>query len=80
MITVTVHYYAICRERRGCHEESLCTAAETAAQLFTDLNAKYFLYDDQSCLRVAVNDQLVDWNFGLKQGDQISFIPPVCGG
>ncbi|HLS99813.1 MAG: MoaD/ThiS family protein [Porticoccaceae bacterium] len=29
---------------------------------------------------VAVNQQLVDWDCSLQQGDEIAFLPPVTGG
>lgn len=29
---------------------------------------------------VALNQQLVDWDCNLQQGDEIAFLPPVTGG
>jgi molybdopterin converting factor small subunit len=31
-------------------------------------------------LRVAVNEEFVDWSRPLESGDRIVFIPPVAGG
>jgi len=31
-------------------------------------------------LRVAVNHEIVDWDTPVKQGDEVSFLPPITGG
>jgi sulfur-carrier protein len=77
---IKIHYFAHCREARGCSNENVCSSAETAKDLFAEINLKYSLDDDVNNLKVAVNDRFVDWQYQLKDGDQIAFIPPVCGG
>jgi molybdopterin converting factor small subunit len=30
--------------------------------------------------KVAINDELADWNVGLTNDDEVLFFPPVAGG
>jgi molybdopterin converting factor small subunit len=80
MKTVIVQYFAILRERSGRSEESIQTAALTAADLFGELDEKYRFGLPAGAVKVAVNEDFADWTAPLAEGDRIVFIPPVAGG
>jgi sulfur-carrier protein len=80
MIEVTARYFAAFRERAGCDRERLATEARTAAELFSEIARRHGFADTMARCKVAVNDELADWNVGLNPGDEVLFFPPVAGG
>ena len=80
MIEVTARYFAAFRERAGRERERLTTGALTAAELYGELARKHGFADSMTRCKVAVNDELADWNVSLKPGDEVLFFPPVAGG
>jgi molybdopterin converting factor subunit 1 len=77
---VHVQYFAALRERAGRAAETLETAAATPAELYADLCERRALGLPRDMLRVAVNEEFVDWSRPLAEGDRVVFIPPVAGG
>jgi len=80
MIEVTARYFAAFRERAGRDTERVSTQASTAADLFGELASKHGFADSITRCKVAVNDELADWNVKLAAGDEVLFFPPVAGG
>lgn len=80
MRNIQIHYFAILREQRGLNEESLETAASTAADLYEELRARHGFSLPLARMRVIVNDSFVDWAHALADGDRVVFVPPVAGG
>ena len=78
--SVTVLYFSVLRERRGLDEETLTTRSETCEALYQELNDHYRFNMEIKQLRVAVNDQFVDWQRVLRDGDKVAFLAPVSGG
>jgi molybdopterin converting factor subunit 1 len=80
MINVTARYFAAFRERAGRDAEALDTNARTAAELYGELARKHGFADSMTRCKVAVNDEIADWNVQLAAGDEVLFFPPVAGG
>jgi sulfur-carrier protein len=80
MIEVTARYFAAFRERAGRDSERLTTSAGTAAELYGELARRHGFADSMTRCKVAVNDELADWNVTLAAGDEVLFFPPVAGG
>jgi molybdopterin converting factor subunit 1 len=80
MIEVTARYFAAFRERAGRDTERVNTQARTAADLYGELARKHGFSDSITRCKVAVNDELADWNVKLSAGDEVLFFPPVAGG
>jgi len=80
MIEVTARYFAAFRERTGRDAERVSTQARTAADLYGELAQRYGFADSVARCKVAVNDELADWNVTLAAGDEVLFFPPVAGG
>jgi molybdopterin converting factor subunit 1 len=80
MIDVTARYFAAFRERAGRDREALSTNASTAAELYGELARRHGFADSMTRCKVAINDQLADWNVRLTPGDEVLFFPPVAGG
>ena len=76
MKRLTVQYYAVFREQRGLHEETLDTDAHTAADLYRELGLSL----SPDLVRVSINLQFKPLDSPLTTGDTVVFIPPVAGG
>jgi molybdopterin converting factor small subunit len=68
------------QEERGLPSEILNTVAATVFDLYEELRQSHSFTYRPNNLRVAVNDQFVDWHTQLKNNDKVVFIPPVAGG
>ena len=76
----TVSYFGLLAERRGIPEERVTSAASTAAEFYSELDASHQLGLAIENFRVAVNDEFVPWNHPLNPGDRIALLPPMSGG
>lgn len=77
---VTARYFAAFREQAGLGSEKVSTEAGTAGELFGELADRHGFIDARGRCKVAVNDELSDWNRSLSDGDVVLFFPPVAGG
>ncbi len=81
---IDVLYFAWVRERIGIPKETIETAATTVADLVTELKAReerYALaFADISALRVAVDQELTDFDAPLDSAREVAFFPPMTGG
>jgi molybdopterin-guanine dinucleotide biosynthesis protein A len=75
-----IQYYALMREQAGRSEETVETRAETPADLYSELKARYGFTLSREQLKVAVNSEFAPWERKLAAGDAVVFIPPVAGG
>ena len=81
---IEVLYFAWVRERIGLPRESLSTDAKTVADLVDELKAREDRYAaafaDVSALRVAVDQELSDFEAPLAGVREVAFFPPMTGG
>ena len=77
-------YFAWVRERIGLPKEKVETNAATVADLVAELSAREERYElafsDLSALRVAVDQELSDFDASLKDVREVAFFPPMTGG
>lgn len=81
---MNVLYFAWVRERIGVPKEQIETSAATVMDLVKELRAReerYALaFSDISALRVAVDQDLSDFDTSLEGVREIAFFPPMTGG
>lgn len=81
---VDVMYFAWVRERIGEPREQVETNASTVADLVEELCAREPRYaeafKDLSALRVALDQELSDFDAPLKGVREVAFFPPMTGG
>jgi molybdopterin synthase sulfur carrier subunit len=79
-----VLYFAWVRERIGIPKEKVETNAATVMQLVEELKAREERYEvafsDLSALRVAVDQELTDFDAPLDGVREVAFFPPMTGG
>ncbi|ABA80256.1 molybdopterin converting factor subunit 1 [Rhodobacter sphaeroides] len=77
-------YFAWVRERIGLPRERLETEAATVAELVEELRAREERYDlafaDLSSLRVALDQELAEFDAPLEGVREVAFFPPMTGG
>jgi molybdopterin synthase sulfur carrier subunit len=81
---LTVLYFAWLRERIGLPRETVETDAVTVADLIAELSAReerYALaFADLKAVRVALDQDLSDFDAALDGVREIAFFPPMTGG
>jgi len=81
---MNVLYFAWVRERIGVPKESVETNAKTVADLVEELRAREERYAaafaDLSALRVAVDQELTEFDASIEGAREVAFFPPMTGG
>lgn len=79
-----VLYFAWVRERIGLPKERIDSTHATVMDLVNDLRAREERYEaafaDLSALRVAVDQELSDFDASLSGVREVAFFPPMTGG
>ena len=83
-MTLDILYFAWVRERIGLPKETVETTATTVAELVAELSAREDRYAaafaDVSALRVAVDQDLTDFDASIAGAREVAFFPPMTGG
>jgi len=79
-----IMYFAWVRERIGLPKETVNTEAATVTELVAELVAREDRYAaafaDVSALRVALDQELSDFDAPLAGVREVAFFPPMTGG
>ncbi|MBI1493713.1 molybdopterin converting factor subunit 1 [Halocynthiibacter styelae] len=83
-MALDVLYFAWLREHVGVPRETVETEAATAGDLVRELLAKGEGYEtafaDLTSLRVAIDQELVEFDASLAGAREVAFFPPMTGG
>lgn len=83
-MTLDILYFAWLRERIGLPKERVETAAATVSALVAELAAReerYALaFSDLAAVRVALDQELSDFDAPLAGVREVAFFPPMTGG
>ena len=84
---INILFFAGIREMFGIHEKDieildsenspykvLCFLSEKEQGSWTEL------LNRKDLIRVAINQEICDWNDLLSEGDELAFFPPITGG
>ena len=81
---VELIYFSWIRERIGKSGESIETSATTVLELIEELKKKDIRYSevfsDLGSFRVAINQELADFDAPIAEATEIAFFPPMTGG
>ncbi|MDG0986629.1 MAG: MoaD/ThiS family protein [Paracoccaceae bacterium] len=77
-------YFSWIRERIGKSSEAIETKSATVVELIEELKVKDIRYSevfsDLGSFRVAINQELADFNASIIGAREIAFFPPMTGG
>ena len=77
-------YFSWIRERIGKSSESVETRAATVIELIEELKTKDIRYSevfsDLGSFRVAINQELTNFDASIIEAKEIAFFPPMTGG
>jgi len=83
-MSITVLYFAWLRERIGVPREVIETNAATVADLVAELRTReerYALaFSDLAAVRVALDQELSEFDAPLAGVREVAFFPPMTGG
>ena len=81
-MTVKVLFFASCRDIVGTGEDEMTLpAGATVAALVKQVVEAHPRFGEMApSLMVSVNQEYVEGEGVLKEGDEVAFIPPVSGG
>lgn len=81
---IDILYFAWLRERLGMPHERVQTSASTVAELVEELRAMdddhARAFADMTSLKVALDQELADFNAPLAGVREVAFFPPMTGG
>ena len=77
---VTIRYFALVGARRGTQTEPYETDAATARQLLHEIQETGHFPLTTNIVKAAINDEFVEWDNPIQDGDQITLLPPFSGG
>lgn len=81
---ITIVYFAWLRERIGHGRETIETRAENVGELIEQLRKiddyHAAAFADLRAVRVAVDQEMVDFNAPLAGAKEVAFFPPMTGG
>jgi len=79
---INVHYHAVLREQFGTAHETIAVPAHaTVNDLMRVISEKHsVLAQFRASIQVALNEEIVKTDVGLKEGDNVDLLPPFGGG
>lgn len=79
-IEIEVYFVAQLREIVGRPVARITTQQRTLRRVYEELRRIHGFALQPQHMRVAVNDEFVDWDADFKANDRVMFVPPVAGG
>ncbi len=84
MTRLTILYFAWLRERIGEPRETIETEAKTVSELVAELSAREpryaMAFSDLRAVRVALDQELAEFDAPLAGVREVAFFPPMTGG
>lgn len=77
---VQIQYFAVLRDRSGISKETIEVNVQSVRELIDEIIVSRSLGLPPSLIRIALNGSFVDDQTLIKDGDEITLIPPVSGG
>ncbi len=78
--SLTIRYFAVFREHAGTGEEQVTLDVETVSDVFALLKDRHGSAEPLGHCKVAINDEMANWDATVSDGDTVLLFPPVAGG
>ena len=80
MKKITVLFFGKLKETWKTNKTELESNCSSVDSLYSELLEKTADKPHKPSIKVAINDEFVDWDTAIKDGDIIAFLPPASGG
>ena len=80
MKKLEILFFGKLKETWNTNKLSLETNSNTIEELYLELLSKVSESPHKASIKVAINDEFVNWNSPIKNNDSIAFLPPASGG
>jgi molybdopterin converting factor small subunit len=77
---VTVCYFSLVGSRRGIQTQEYETQATTARELLHEIQAGNLIVLNTNIVKAAINNEFVEWDVPIHDGDHITLLSPFSGG
>ena len=80
MKTLQILFFGKLKEHWESNKFTLETDCKDIESLYSELLKSSLEPPHKASIKVAINDEFVDWNTAIKNNDTIAFLPPASGG
>ncbi|MBL4661692.1 MAG: MoaD/ThiS family protein [Alcanivoracaceae bacterium] len=80
MIKIQVLFFGKLKESWGTNKLEVETGSHNIEDLYLELLNKAANIPHKESIKVAINDEFVNWDTTINSGDTIAFLPPASGG
>lgn len=80
MINLEILFFGKLKETWNTKKLTIQTSSNNIEDLYTELLTKASEVPHKASIKVAINDEFVNWDSQFKDNDSIAFLPPASGG
>lgn len=77
---IEILFFGKLKETWNTNKLKLKTNSDDIESLYTEILSKAAQTPHKESIKVAINDEFVDWKTAITDGDCIAFLPPASGG
>jgi len=80
MINLEILFFGKLKETWNTNQLNIQTSSYNIEDLYAELLTKASEIPHKASIKVAINDEFVNWDCQLNDNDTIAFLPPASGG
>ncbi|MCF6320125.1 MAG: MoaD/ThiS family protein [Proteobacteria bacterium] len=80
MINLEILFFGKLKETWNTNKLSIQTTSSNVEELYTELLTQASEAPHKASIKVAINDEFVNWDSQLNDNDIVAFLPPASGG
>ncbi len=80
MINIKILFFGKLKDTWKTSKLNYQTSSKTTEDLYQELLTKAIGEPHKDSIKVAINDEFVNWSSPLNNGDTVAFLPPASGG
>jgi molybdopterin converting factor subunit 1 len=80
MKNINILFFGKLKETWNTSKLSLATASDDIESLYIELLKLVSEIPHKQSIKVAINDEFVNWNTIINDNDTVAFLPPASGG